>query len=385
MRGSGRPVRVVLLALVMSVRVMSVGAAPAGAAGPGAAGGAETAEAAGRVAAVDAARLDDVGVATALEAIDSCIGRLNPDIDIGYDRVVARCPTLVGRLDGNGVATWLPRDWRRPGNDLSAGGLRALRELILHELQMAPATGARYPRVQQVPEILASLTHADDEHSGWWARTREWLRAVFANGDEAGDDSWLGRMIGQSGVPQAVLELASYGALALVVVLAVGIVGNELWTGGVWGRFRRGRRRGVGEGGGVAGDSDGGRGGARLDWAGVLGAPVSLRLGLLLELVVARLNESGGVRLSRGLTGRELLVSAGLSDERARERLGVVVRASERVRYSGAAIAEEEVAVVMEEGRRLLEGIGVAGAGGGAPPGAGLAGNADVPRRGVGV
>lgn len=296
------------------------------------------------------------GVATAPEAIDSCIGRLNPDVDIGYDRVVARCPTLVGRLDASGVAPWLPRDWRRPGNDLSVGGLRALRELVLHELQLAPAIGARHPNVQKVPEILASLTQADDEHSGWWARTREWLRTVIAGGDEASDEGSLGRMIGQSGVRQAVLELVSYGALALVVVLAMGIVGNELWVGGVWGRPRRGRRGG-GAGGGAVADLGGVTGGARLDWAGVLGAPVSRRPGLLLELVVARLNESGGVRLSRGLTGRELLAAARLSDERARERLGVVVRASERVRYSGGAVAEEEVAAVMEEGRWLLDGI----------------------------
>jgi hypothetical protein len=353
MRGSCRPVWVVLPGLMMSAAM-----APAGA----------------------AVRAESVGVATALEAIDSCIGRLNPDVDIGYERVIARCPTLVGRLDGSGVAPWLPRDWRRPGNDLSAGGLRALRELVLHELQLAPATGARHPGVQQVPGILASLTQADAEHSGWWARARAWLRTVIAGGDEAGDEGWLGRMIGQSGVRQAVLELVSYGALALVVVLAVGVVGNELWVGGVWGRRRR--RGGDADGGAVA-DSGGVAGGARLDWTRVLGAPVAQRLGLLLELVVARLNESGGVRLSRGLTGRELLRTAGLADERARERLGAVVRASERVRFSGGAISETEIAAVMEEGRRLLEGIGVAGTGGAMAVGAGAPGGANGSGRGM--
>jgi hypothetical protein len=336
MRGSGRPAWVVLLALIMPTRVMAAGVTP--------------------VAAVP--QLDGVGVATALEAIDSCIGRLNPDIDIGYDRVVARCPTMVGRLDGSGVAMWLPRDWRRPGNDLSAGGLRALRELILHELQLTPAMGARHPGVQQVPEILASLTRAGDEHRGWWTRTQKWLRTIFAGGDQDGDEGWLERMIGQSGMSEALLELVSYGALALVVVLAVGIVGNELWRGGVWGWL--GRRRG----GGVSADgsADGVAGGARLDWARVVAAPLERRLGLLLELVVARLNERGGARLSPGLTGRELVAAAGLADEMARARLGAVVRASERVRYSGGAISEVEIAAVMEEGRRLLEEIGVSGA-----------------------
>ena len=84
------------------------------------------------------ARLDAVGAASALEAIDACVQRLNPDVDVGYDRIVVRCPMLARRLEDAGVAVWLPRDWQRPGNDLSVGGLRALRELVLHELPPAP-------------------------------------------------------------------------------------------------------------------------------------------------------------------------------------------------------------------------------------------------------
>ena len=305
------------------------------------------------------ARPRAVGVAAALEAIDNCIQRLNPDVDTGYDRIVARCPTLARRLEESGVAVWLPRDWQRSGNDLSVGGLRALRELLLNDLSMAPYPGGRQPGIQSVPDILASLTRADDERSGWWSRARVWLRDVFA-GTQANDEGWLGRMIGQSGVPQTVVELVSFGALALVVVLAVVIVANELWVGGV----RGGRRRRVVAGDGVGSAQGWGEtagGGGRLDWEGVCGAPVAQRLGLLLELVVARLNESGTVRLSRGLTGQELLGAVRLGDEMDQVRLGELVRASERARYSGGAVLEAEVAVVMEEGKRLLEAIGQGG------------------------
>ena len=307
-------------------------------------------------AGVGVARADTVGVGPALEAIDNCVHRLTPDVDIGYDRIAARCPTLVRRLNESGVAVWLPSDWQRPGNDLSAGGLRSLDELLLHEIPVASSQGAPHPGIQQVPEILASLTRADDEHSGWWARTRTWLRNLFAGADEATDEGWLGRMIGQSGLSQTVLELVSYGALALVVVLALAIVANELRVSGVWGG---GGRRHLGPRGPVPAAGDG-VGGARLDWEGVQGSPIGQRLGLLLELVVARLNESGGVRLSRGLTARELLNTAPLADEGDRECLAALVRASERVRFSGGAVSEAEVAAVMEQGRRLLEGIGTA-------------------------
>lgn len=308
------------------------------------------------VARADAAAM---GVGPALEAIDACVHRLTPDIDVGYDRIAARCPMLVRRLDESGVAVWLPHDWRTSGNDLSAGGLRSLSDLLVHEFPVTPPLGSHQPGIQHVPEILAGLTHADDEHSGLWARTRVWLRGIFAGTDETADEGWLGRVMGQSGVPQTVLELVSYGALGLVLVLALVIVGNELRVGGIWGGGGGRRRLGAR---GPAEALDAVPGGVRLDWEGVRGSPVAQRLGLLLELVVARLNEAGGERLSRGLTARELLGAARLADERDRERLRALVRASEWVRFSGGAASEGEVAVVMEEGRRLLEGIGTAGA-----------------------
>ena len=307
------------------------------------------------------ARADAVPMAVgpALDVIDACVHRLTPDIDVGYERIAARCPTLVRRLDESGVAVWLPHDWRSSGNDLSVGGLRSLSELLVREFPVTPPLGSHQPRIQHVPEILAGLTYADDEHSGWWARTRAWLRGIFAGTDETADEGWLGRMIGQSGVSQTVLELVSYGALGLVLMLAIVIVANELRVGGVWGGGGR-RRLGAR---GPAEASEAVAGGVRLDWEGVRGSPVAQRLGLLLELVVARLNEVGGERLSRGLTARELLGAARLADERDRERLRALVRASEWVRFSGGAVSEGEVAVVMEEGRRLLEGIGVSARG----------------------
>src|SRR5438128_7099732 len=68
-----------------------------------------------------------------LPALDACLGRLDPELDIGYDRIAARCPELAKQLDHGAWAPWLPRGWKEPGNDLSAGGLRELRELVERE------------------------------------------------------------------------------------------------------------------------------------------------------------------------------------------------------------------------------------------------------------
>src|SRR5438552_2587354 len=50
--------------------------------------------------------------------LDTCLSRLDPELDIGYDRIAARCPELAKQLDHGAWAPWLPRGWKEPGNDL---------------------------------------------------------------------------------------------------------------------------------------------------------------------------------------------------------------------------------------------------------------------------
>jgi hypothetical protein len=295
----------------------------------------------------------------ALDAIDSCVLRLNSDIDIGYDRIVARCPTLARRLDESGLSVWLPRDWRRPGNDLSTGGLRELREVVSRELTVgATARGReRPPGVESVPDILASLARSEDEHGGWWARTKVWLRNLFEEPEPAADEGWLARIIGQSGLSQALVELISYVALAIVAVLAVVIVVNELRVGGVFGGWRQLA---------VLADSPVGvRHDGGLVWGDVLSVPLRRRPGVLLELVVGRLVEGGRLRAARGLTVGELTRMARLPGEEDRGRLAELARTAERVRFSNVAVSDVDIAAAVEGGRVLLERIGPAGAGAG--------------------
>src|ERR1700734_3178306 len=73
--------------------------------------------------------------------LDSCLKRLDPQSDIGYDRIAARCPELTKQLEQSPWSAWLPRGWKEPGNDLSAGGLRQLRDVIARETATAPPNG----------------------------------------------------------------------------------------------------------------------------------------------------------------------------------------------------------------------------------------------------
>ena len=302
-----------------------------------------------------------------LQAIDACVLRLNPDVDIGYDRVAARCPALARRVSESGVSAWLPRDWLRTENDLSAGGLRELRRLLVSELTAVSGDGqSRAPGVGRVHDVLASLARSDGERSGWWARTKAWLRSVFAPAEPAAEEGWLARMVGESGLSQAVIEIVSYVALGLVTVLAVVIVGNELRVGGLFGGLRRRLA--------VLADVPVAPGREGLTWGDVERAPVLRRAGLLLELLVARLAEGARLRSVRGLTVRELTRTAQLEDEADRERLLGLARTAERVRFSGVEVSEGEIAAAVDGGRVLLERIGAPAGdgearGGGAVPG----------------
>jgi hypothetical protein len=319
-------------------------------------------------------------LAGVLQAIDACILKLNPDVDIGYARVAARCPALVRRVGESGVSAWLPRDWQRAGNDLSVGGLRELRGALARELGVGGGAGSgvagaggaagaagvagaadfasergRLPSVEHVHEVLASLAQSDGGRSSWWTRAKAWLRSVFARDEQATEEGWLARMVGESGLSQTVIELISYVALALVAVLAVVIVVNELRVGGVFGGPWR--RRAVLAAAPVAL----GRGG--LTWDDVQKAPAVRRVGLVLELLVTKLGERSRLRAGRGLTVRELTLAAQLGDEGDRERLLMVARVAERVRFGGSEVSGVEVAAAVESGRGLLERIGAGDSG----------------------
>jgi hypothetical protein len=288
-----------------------------------------------------------VGAQDLLEAIDSCVRQLNPDIDIGYERIVARCPNLVRRLDESRWSVWLPRDWRQPGNDLSAAGLRELRELVSRELTSRER--ARAPSVARVPDVLASLARTHDERSGLWGRTKAWLRDFLERREQATDDGWITRMVGQNGLSQAVIELTSYVALTLVVLLAVSIVFNELRVSGVLGGLRR--RATVRAVSPVTRQSNG------ATWEDVQRASPLQRPRLLLELLVARLTEQSYLKSARGLTIRELTRAAVLPDEKDRDRLAELARTSERVRFSNEEVPKDAIAAAVEGGRLLLERI----------------------------
>jgi hypothetical protein len=284
----------------------------------------------------------------AVSAIDACIGQLDAGLDVGYARIAERCPDLAPSLEASAAAAWLPADWNKPGNELSAAGLAELRTLLTR--QPSPA-GARALRVARLRTLLEGLAANDRRGGGWWARFKEWLREVLARRPPGQEDpGWLRRLIGDLGVSQAVLEASVWGALAVVIALATTIVVNELRIAGLFSGWRRRT---------AAGASRSTAARAPLTLEEVERASPAEQPRLLLALIVARLREQERLPPERGLTVHELRRAANLPEQADRERLAALTAACERVRFGAPELSLPALGAALARGRELLAALEV--------------------------
>ncbi|GAC1456694.1 MAG: hypothetical protein PVS2B3_17300 [Steroidobacteraceae bacterium] len=122
-----------------------------------------------------------------LAAIEACLAQLD-GLDLGYERIAARCPDLTPSLASSPWEAWLPRDWNRPHNQLSSDGLLELRALLPREAARLPS--GHEPRTATVAAVLTSVRDADQPRT-WWQRLKVWLRELLAPSPQPAPDSWL--------------------------------------------------------------------------------------------------------------------------------------------------------------------------------------------------
>lgn len=281
----------------------------------------------------------------ALGALDSCIAQLDPGLDVGFEKVAARCPDLAPSLAQSPWAAWLPRDWNKAGNDLSAGGLKELRALIATESRRR--LSAALPEPAHLAAVLAALAPEERARGSWWTRFKGWLREMLSVRESAARPGWLARMLDALRSRSALLRLISLGALALVALLAGAIVASELRAAGLLRAWRRPPPAGRAAKSAAA----------AAGWRQVEAAAPEERPRLLLELISARLAALERLPPARALTLRELLRAARLADAGDRARLAELAQVCERLRFSGRAPAPQTLAAALARGRELLDGL----------------------------
>jgi len=279
----------------------------------------------------------------ALDVIDGCVARLDPELDVGFDKIAARCPELAPALAHSPWRAWLPTDWDKADNGLSAGDLRELRTLLVTEshrtaLGHAPDTG-------RVAAALAAVAPPVERHDSAWQRFKAWLRAALTERRGAPQRSWLGRLLEALG-RQGPWVLIAVGALALLALLALALlVSGPYGTGLLPWRRAPAVRLHAGE----AGCETTAR--QRLESAAPLERPR-----LLLELIAARLAELERLPPARALTVHELLRAAQLAAD-DRLRLGELTAVCERLTFSGRRLSAPELSAALERGRELLDAL----------------------------
>lgn len=272
-------------------------------------------------------------VSPALATLEACAAGLD-SLDIGYERIAERCPTLTAALEDSGYAPWLPADWKRPGNELSAAGLAQLHVLLQRELAPRPLT--HVPDVSHLAPVLADLPPVEPS---WVARLSAWLRTPAAPHPAQGSAAagWL--------EPVAPLPAAAgYGLLGLLVLGAALLAVRELrllavrWPHVAW-PLAVSRRRvpAAGEGG---------------DEPRQQSSDPRQKLGVLLAAVAARLAAQGRLSGSRGLTAREIR-QATLPPELL-PQLSTLTGVSEQLAYAPVAPSEADIEAAARQGRELL-------------------------------
>lgn len=284
-------------------------------------------------------------VQAGVRALDACASHLDPDLDVGYARVAARCPELTTALTAAGIERWLPQGWSDANNDLSAGSLTELRTLLVREAALRPL--GRSPRLEALHGVLTQLGPSGQARSGLWSRVHEWLRHLTLRRSDAQGPGWLSRLVSRIGWSQTLARALVYAALAGVIALALAILAHEVRASGAW-RAWRGRRVTAVTRTALLRDR-------ALSWSDVERARLAERPALLLTLILQRLGGTPEYTGLASLTVRELLARLSWPEPRETQQLASLALTAERVRYGSQATADTELCDVLAGGRALLE------------------------------
>lgn len=259
--------------------------------------------------------------------------------DPGLAALEAQCPGITEALEASGYLPFIPAKERE---ELYPFHIADLHE-IANRYARQPTAGQIDPAALE-PVLEEMRKEEAARPLTWFERFKRWLRAMLAR-QQSDSESLLSRWLEQFTVPANVRNAILYTSIILIVVLAIGVIINELRMAGV---FRQGAaapgRRVVGADGSLIIDATD----ADLD-----SVPPDARVPLLLRMLVSTLVKSGRLRAERALTHSELGLRATFDDTDQRECFRSVALLAERAVYGADEMRPEEFEPVVTAGRAL--------------------------------
>ncbi|HEU5136631.1 MAG TPA: DUF4129 domain-containing protein [Steroidobacteraceae bacterium] len=279
----------------------------------------------------------------ALRVVEACRARLDARVDIGIERIQKRCPDLLPALASAPWRDLLPPTLRERREEITAGSLRALEDLIRQSGEGATPRPA--PDRERLDAVLAELGEKGQQGATRWERFKQWLKDKVENRKEDDETSWLERLARQFKTSEGVAQFITYTGYVMVGVLVAFVIVSELRAAGLFGGTRRASRR--------ANPSAEWR--RRLVLADVARAPLADRPGMLLRLLGEALTRAQRLPAADGLTATAIAQRARLDSADERDELRRLAATADVVRYGDTPPADESIEGAVAAARTLLE------------------------------
>ena len=249
-------------------------------------------------------RVDEIG-----RRLDRCLGTLNAGAEPvpPYRRLILEevCPGLTQAVATLPAAGSLSQ---RLEVQTTPDQLRDLRAL-LGSFRSPPAGVERFD-LATLPDLLARTLQVEPTPPvSWWQRFKDWLAQKLRGSGES-DFRWLTQFLNSLDPPEWLADLILRASVAVILLLALAVVVNELRTANLssWLQRRSRMQR--------AGRVPAAAGAAKLAWKDVTNLPPAQQPAALLRLVLQEMIGRGLLPDDQSLTNSEML-----------ERLGAAARA----------------------------------------------------------
>ena len=272
-----------------------------------------------------------------LDVIDSCIDSATEEAT-GLTKLEEDCPGLTSALEQSGYLALLSTASR---DQLDVYDLQ---DLLQVDDWYGDAAGDDLD-VAKLGPVLESLRGQQPERpQTWFERFKRWLRSLLERRSSGEQDDWLSRWLSEVDIPDAIAKAILYGAIMLIVGLALAVVANELRVAGIL-RKRRGLQDESAATGAVLGASD--------QPGDLSSLPLDRQASLLLRMLVATLVKSGRLKTERSLTHRELCMRAAFDNAQQRESFRRVAALAERTVYGTGEVPAADVQPIVAAAQAL--------------------------------
>jgi hypothetical protein len=278
----------------------------------------------------------------ALRIVEACRARLDPRTDIGIERIQKKCPELLPALAGAPWRDLLPQSLRERREEITAGSLRTLEELI----RSSGAAGAQRdaPSREILSPVLAELGERGQEGATRWERFKRWLKEKVEKRKDDEDASALEKWSRKLKTSEGIAQAVTYIGYAMVGVLVCFVIWSELRAAGLFGGARRSRGR----------SDPAGLWRRRLMLADVAAAPLAERPGMLLRLLGEALTRAERLPAADGLTAGAIVRRASLDSDEDRGELARIAAIADAVRYGSIRPPDESLENAVGSGQTLL-------------------------------